>query len=208
MYKVSYPTNVMLELKIPVEQITDETKKNFEELINKGVLTEREQDIVLKYFKDDTNLQDIADGYGVTRERIRQIVEQAVERLFQHRDYILGIQQLNEEKRIILEQIEDYKNRLLKIKEFAKDINLDALEKQYQVDLYEDYKKAKLDTIYIVDIPNISNRAINCMYDNKIHTLGDLSRLKETDLENIRNLGKKTLTEIRQIAKDYDFKFA
>ena len=45
MYKVSYPTNVMLELKIPVEQITDETKKNFEELINKGVLTEREQDI-------------------------------------------------------------------------------------------------------------------------------------------------------------------
>lgn len=47
-----------------------------------------------------------------------------------------------------------------------------------------------------VDILGLSVRANNCLRRAKIYTIGQLRRCNETDLLNIRNLGKSTLQEI------------
>ena len=52
-----------------------------------------------------------------------------------------------------------------------------------------------LDTpVYALDL---SVRAVNCMRNESIHTIGDLTRKSEDDLFRVRNVGNLTLAEIR-----------
>jgi DNA-directed RNA polymerase subunit alpha len=69
----------------------------------------------------------------------------------------------------------------------------------------EDSKLKKLETS--IDDLDLSVRAYNCLKKASIHTLGDLTEMSESEMEKIRNLGKKSLKEVIDKIKDMGLKF-
>ena len=49
-------------------------------------------------------------------------------------------------------------------------------------------------------------RTINCLENNKIETLKDLCSYSEKSLLKTKNLGQKTLNEIKSVLAKYDLK--
>ena len=47
-----------------------------------------------------------------------------------------------------------------------------------------------------IEALGLSSRAYNCLYFSGCRTTADVVRLKETEIQQIRNLGKKTASEI------------
>ena len=54
-----------------------------------------------------------------------------------------------------------------------------------------------------IDDIGLSVRASNCLHRVGVHTVGDMLTYTEESLQEIRNLGKKTLAEILQKIEDY-----
>lgn len=69
----------------------------------------------------------------------------------------------------------------------------------------EDSKLKKLETS--IDDLDLSVRAYNCLKKAGISTLGDLTEMSESEMEKIRNLGKKSLKEVIEKIKDMGLKF-
>jgi DNA-directed RNA polymerase subunit alpha len=69
----------------------------------------------------------------------------------------------------------------------------------------EDSKLKKLETS--IDDLDLSVRAYNCLKKAGITTLGDLTEKSESEMEKIRNLGKKSLKEVIEKIKDMGLKF-
>ena len=69
----------------------------------------------------------------------------------------------------------------------------------------EDSKLKKLETS--IDDLDLSVRAYNCLKKANINTLGDLTEMSESEMEKIRNLGKKSLKEVIEKIKDMGLKF-
>ena len=66
-----------------VEEVSEQQCKNFLAIL--GDLSDREERILRLYYGLDDNkqrsLQDLANEFGVTRERIRQVISSAIKKL-------------------------------------------------------------------------------------------------------------------------------
>ena len=91
MERLAYPTNVMQEMGIDVTEITDETRQNFAKLLDNGVISDRLTYCIKEYYRNNRTLEDLASELNVTRERVRQLIASAKEKLTTYRPYILGI---------------------------------------------------------------------------------------------------------------------
>ncbi len=62
----------------------------------------------------------------------------------------------------------------------------------------------RLKNLFSQSIENLglSNRPKNCLKENNIETIGQLVQMTEEDLKNLRNLGEKSLEEIKQKLKE------
>lgn len=62
----------------------------------------------------------------------------------------------------------------------------------------------RLQNLFSQPIENLglSNRPKNCLKENKIETIGQLVQMTEEELKNLRNLGEKSLEEIKQKLKE------
>lgn len=139
-------------------------------------------------------LEDIAKDLGVTRERVRQRVEMVIRKsgkIEEIRNDIRRITQLEAENKAL-------KRLLAKNSEEKKE---DSPDKELT-----DLLSTKIcDT-------RLSVRAITCLRAGcnivpPCKTIGDVCRLQMTDLLKIRNLGKKTLWEIRDFLDDFGLTF-
>ena len=74
-----YPDNLITEIGVP--KVTPRTRKQYLKIISNNILTEREADILSMYYDKNMTLRDIGEQYGVTRERIRQLMNIAVNKL-------------------------------------------------------------------------------------------------------------------------------
>ena len=52
---------------------------------------------------------------------------------------------------------------------------------------------------------NLSARSFNCLDRAEIKYIGELALMNEAELKNLKNLGKKSLEEIRQVMEDLEF---
>lgn len=170
-----------------------------------GSLSDRERFFLSGYFRG-VGLEEIAEKYGLTRERVRQIVERAIRK---SSDVMRIKEKLDRADEIITE------NAALK----AVNVSLQQRIAQYEkeVDSIDDelvHEKCRLFATKVVDLP-ISVRAINCLKAGRTErhfsftekttftvvvpaceTLGDVCKLKKSDVLKLRNMGKKTLREI------------
>ena len=171
-----------------------------------GVLNIREMYILTDYLNGRT-LEDIAESYGLSRERVRQIAEKAIRKsntLTTIDDRLKEAEALKTENRCLRQAVDTLKENIRKYEEYEEPTGEEKAENDVLCELL---------SMKLIDCP-LSVRARNCLKAGRVdrkftfdkisarvivpecETVGDLCRLKKSDVMKLRNFGKKTLREL------------
>lgn len=141
---------------------------------------DRNVQIFLKYL-DGLTFDEIGKDYGLTRERIRQIVER-MKKTVKHYKRSVTIAEMKFEKQ--------YK----------------SLQKKYQdlVHYHVEKKEPKKPPVdFLLSEEDLSVRLKNILRNENINTLGDLANCSVMDLLKLRSFGEKCLRETKDLLKKY-----
>lgn len=145
---------------------------------------ERTIDIVIS-FLDGNNLTDISNKHNLTRERTRQILEKGIRRLERVETYV----SLLEKNRRYSSEKRDLEFRITFLEKLIK--------KQLPSTDLTRFLSQKL-----IDM-DLSVRALNCLRNAEVYTIGDLVQYNKKDLLRFRNFGKKSLNELEDFLKEH-----
>lgn len=174
-FEKTYPYNILNAIDF---EFADESE--FEKAL--ATCYEREKEIIKQYYEEGKNLQQIANNYNITRERVRQIVGKALKRIKHYLTY-----HKSEEEMIKKEnELNKYRNML--IKEFAE-------KGIYTKDMELVFGDVNLKQHTIEEL-DLSVRSYNCLRRANIRTLEELVKYSPDDLKKLRNLGNKCIKEI------------
>ena len=146
-------------------------------------LTEKEQKVLTLRYKHDFTLDDVAAEFNVTRERARQIENKALR--------IIG--SAGERQLWDFEYIKYETARVARV-EYLKHLKID-------------FANAGADADVRIDVLGLSTRSYNCLRRSGIDTLTKLSEMTYDDFMNVRNIGRKSLEEIIEKAREYGITF-
>lgn len=134
---------------------------------------------IMRKFLTGSKIGVIAQEFDLTAERVRQIVVRCMRKL------CLALDEVNAK----LSENDSLKseNDFLK----ARNAILEGADKKEELGLVAPVILLQP----LVDF-NLSVRCMNVLYSNKINTLGDLVRLDRDNVLMLRNLGKKSLSEL------------
>lgn len=211
---LEYPETLLVQLNITAEEYENfytEIIPNFETNFEKAsvVLSPKEKTILLDYYQKLLTLNEIGKNWGLTRERIRIIIARALRKLSHvsvRRIFIQGIDKFNiisvEEKEKIIQEFKESMS-VNAFEEWIKNQDQETIKKILDFTTAEFNKfKPSVKEIPIADL-DFSVRTYNCLNRCKIKTLGDLLSKSDEQLEKIRNLGKKSLKEIKEKTSYY-----
>lgn len=167
------------------------------ETIRQG-LTERECDVIFKYYRDGMTYDEIAKKYDRTRERIRQIHNKALRKL-KHKSrcekYILRDYEYIEGLQKTIDRLSDYVLELEKI--------LDKVPESIKEGVIESNKT-------ILELPDLYVRSYNCLtryarknLNQKELYIGQLTDMTLEEVMSIRNIGKGSIKNILLSLKNY-----
>ena len=157
---------------------------------------ERRGDDMIELLLHGYDVKYIAEKYGISPERVHQIVEKDLRVLnYEGRQYV----KIKEENERLKEELQTLENNIKSLRSF-REPGAESLEYS-KVDVQESILTKKL-----VDC-NLSVRCLNCLkacgkiingewVDMPIDTIGDLTRYSRIDLLKFRNFGKKSLIEL------------
>lgn len=180
-------------------------------------LSERERECVYYYYKDGLTLEGVGEKYGVSRERIRQILAKAVRkmrhparrRLIDYGPDMVAEESEYKKKREELDRMiavmdEDERvlsERLKRVSEARLCLQANGLWYQGMPDTAQEYKDERRIYTPITTMPleamDLSVRSYNCLKRRDLNTLGlvmDVAR--NGDLVHVRNLGRKSIEEV------------
>lgn len=194
---VPYPYNVLKSAHLSELKVDSYFMDNFESIMNE-ICRDREVYCVELFFKEGKTLEAIGKKLGITRERIRQIIAIAV-RKFSHYVYSYETKQKIErdfaDRHAFREQlIEEYKKN-----------GVITPEMEFE---FGELKPGKLhDYDLSIDELDLSVRSFNCLRRAGIKSIKQLTYMTEDEIMKIRNMGKKSLREIRDkmLMLGYDF---
>lgn len=151
-----------------------------------GNLREREKEVLTLRYQEGKSLSDIADRFGLTKERIRQIQKKALLHMSQGR------------------QGEILKNGV------QKSVREEAERAQRMAELAKNEKARRADILTAADEPvanlDLSVRAYNCLVRNGIKTGKEAIEYDESvGLMRLRNCGKGTYDEIIRKLSRYGY---
>lgn len=179
---LSYPENLLQVLGI---EYNEHILERLEHVFNDIPL--REATVVQMAYKEQLTLEQIAKEFDVTRERIRQILAKAIRRIKFRSKYLnLGALAYPETK-----AKEDYK---LYIAQMQNQWTYDSA-----IEYINNHKPEKPTPLYPEDILDLefSVRTYNCLRRKYITTVEELLQKSQEDLMKVRNLGRKSLKEIK-----------
>lgn len=136
-------------------------------------LSEREQKVIFKRYKDGLTLEQIAKEENVTRERIRQIISKSIRKL-KHPGRLKKAMKVSRREYDLLQQ---------------ENARLKALL------LANGTKESTITNLTIEEL-DLSVRSYNCLLRAGITDLEKLKKLSADDLMRVRNLGKKSMQEV------------
>ena len=142
-------------------------------------LSEREQLVLNRRYEHGFTRDDMAAEFNVTRERIRQIEHKALRK----------IRSGGKRKLWDFEYIKYETARMARI--------------EYLTNLKIDFADADIR----IDVLGLSARAYNGLMRSGIDTLGKLSEMTYDDFVKTRNIGRKSLEEIIEKAREYGITF-
>ena len=174
-------------------------------------IKELESSCFLKHFRDGIVLDEIAKPLNVSRERIRQrcwIVCKKLKYIILNYDRLLEIKHREEEKRLALEQLENHRKELIKIFRETGQYNEEMEITFGSVEIFpnEKYYQNDLLNTPIAEM-DLSVRLFNCLRRAGIENIGDLTKHTEIEMYKVRNLGKKSLREIKEKLLSYGLEF-
>lgn len=158
----------------------------------KTTLTLNEGKCIELYYKNGLNLQEIGKEIGLTKERIRQIINKGIRRLSHPsrlKILVEGYKNIKEVKSLN----ENIQNELIRLrKEYAELLQIKTKE-----DISEEIKEVltKPSSILIEEL-DLSSRIYNCLKRANLNTIEDIIKLSGFELRKIRNLGLKSTKEI------------
>lgn len=175
--EIGFPDNLMLNL-LNIKDLTDtvtykdsefryETPPESEVIKVLKTLTEREEEVIYKRFKEFKSFEEIANDYSVTRGRIRQIEAKALRKL----RYPTRLDKLIYVK-VPYREIYDLKNTVSYLKESL-----------------PDYVRP----VVLLDDLNLSVRPYNCLKRLGVHFAREIL---DIDLRKVHNLGRRSLLEV------------
>ena len=189
-----------LELDAPISDIQMEGLKH----VIDNTLTIREGVMVCGYFMKEMTLDDLAKEFGVTRERIRQVIMKACRKI-RHPSrvnfirYGVDYAKTNAEMRDINAKLSEIERKKEIIREF------DEKDQEHYMKSLEDLKLDPRNTT--LDELNLSVRSYNCLAraaywmlkkDRKDMNTYDIIKLFQSgEIIKVRNLGRKSYEEIK-----------
>lgn len=152
-----------------------------------GRLNEREAEILTRFLEGET-LEFISGEYLLTRERVRQIVEKAIRKsqdLTNIEEQLNKMKTLQADKEALKKTVSELKEQLRKQEKYQEPTDVEKLEIESMCNMLS----------VKISESGLSVRARNCFLPIG-DTIGDICRLRKTDLLKCRNTGKKTLLEL------------
>ena len=179
----AYPSDLEESLDIMIQKLHDQERK-----------------VILCRYEEGLTHDETAKNLGVTRERVRQIEAKAIRKLRYLNGWVLVGKNRVVSAMEIQKQIENdiairTKHEVIKalddkvasLRKIIKDCTEDAIKKFLQSD--PDLKIEELDFSY---------RTYECLKRTGINTVNDIRKSSVSELEQIRNLGHRSLTEIEE----------
>ena len=159
-----------------------------------SLLDERERGILEQRYDEKKPRSEIADGYDITAERVRQIETKACRKL---------------------QRVSNCNYIEFGIAGYARKLALREYNRGYSIGYQTGYQDGASDTTRgrsrpvasdeILNLPieqlNLSTRAHNCMVAAQCKRIGDVARLSEEQIATMKSLGKVSANEIAQALK-------
>ena len=168
-------------------------------------LTEREQRVILLRYLDGLDLVETGKRFGVPRERIRQVEAKAIRKMLRPtcRDilqkgfYRWTLDEIEHRaESIAVEKIMEFKRA------WAEEHNDEPVTAEETVDSVDSIINCPIEWL------DLSVRSYNCMKRANIDTVRDLTERTADSMMYVRNLGRKSLDEIRKKLNQYGLSFA
>lgn len=210
---IPYPYNLIdAVFCCPVDvMLTEDQEAGLEEVLN--TLVPREMKVIEVRYKEGKTLEETANFFGVTRERVRQIEAKALRNL-RHPSRIrylkVGRKGINKYEDLVKYE-EELKAKETELKRLEAELNekLEMLEMAGKM-IAERKQFAKFDapidkaSMFLTDKEkgieelDLTVRAFNCLRRKDINTVGDLAEAakKPDDLIQIRNFGRHCMKEV------------
>lgn len=162
---------------------------------------------VVKGFLDLKSTEELSKELGLTVSRINQIFNISLKKLMRYGSAITERDILLESNKSLEQQISILKYELNEWNELkiSSGISEDEIRSKISKKITLCDKHPILNK-KISDI-NISTRCRKCLESIGIYTMLDLVKSSRSDLHKIRNLGKKSITELDLLLKKYKLKF-
>lgn len=190
-----FPINIIEILGLDLTSCVNEIENRLIWLFENTIFTEREQFIFWHRFKNYETLEDISKELDITRERVRQIETKILKKLKRFSNYL---------------ELGEYSNKLeLAKKEYKEYVENLKQKWTYEsakqfVEQYESENKPykNVSTSLEIEDLDLSIRSWNCLKRAGVDEIWQLLQISEEDLSRIRNMGKKSVNEIKtQLAK-------
>ena len=206
-----YPFNVLKAAMVPGDRIpfdlTVEDTFN-EEIVD--ILSTRELFAIKGYYTGST-LAEVGKEFGVTRERVRQIIARALRKI---KLLVLNYEQIQDKKhkqeqeQKLAEDLHQQREKLIEVfrEKGVIDNEMTAYFGDVMFGCKEEECEAFLKKTSIAEL-EISVRTYNALRNVGIQTLYDLMQLDEHVIINIRGLGKKSYEELRKCVNKLGFHF-
>ena len=172
-------------------------------LVELEILTERECTIMQRVISG-TDIGRIAQDFGLTRSRIMQIFYRGCRRA-----KCLGT--INEK----IDELELLKEEVTELRQTVRVLSREVKQQQSLQDMTEEERiqhiretdeMLKVFNTRLIDC-DLSVRALNCLRSAELETVGDLARVKKSDLIRFRNFGRKSATELEDFLSDKGLTF-
>lgn len=179
--------------------LTEEQETGLDMALN--TLPERTRALLLKYYRDGVDHEKCAREYGVTRERIRQIITKGV-RTLRHPsrvNLILYGPDAAAEMNVIKEHKRDVETAKSEIEALSNEINRlreDVISTTNDSQLQIGDIASVTDAMELEDL-DFSVRTYNCLHRARLSNCSKImAAARSGELPKIRNLGRKSLLEI------------
>lgn len=191
-----------------IDEIDTDLIDKYDEIAKK-YLRAQEHYCLTQHCKNEKSLTEIADYFELSRERIRQIVYKASKKMVHYLkcyEKYKEKEQLEHDKKVDEEKLNEYRERL--VQEFyRRGIYTQEMELVFGTIDVLPTLNTQYNQITIADL-DLSVRSYNCLRRAGIETLQELCDKTEIDMMKVRNLGKKSLKEIKNKMAEYGCAFA
>lgn len=183
-------------------EVLDDFDKVLEDCFNN--MCDRHKKAIQLYYIDNMTLEQAGKEFGVSIERFRCILNKAIRKLkINWRLFLYGEDKVNELKELNKNILEIKKEIEGKQKELDTLIAISSEQDRLlaKANIENDERKK-----IVIEQLNLSSRTYNALNRAGLYTVGDILKLNYVKINRVRNLGKKSIDEVKNCIHNLGYK--